>query len=485
MRIVQFYAIIVLRNVRYEGYEVVADVQREEFIMLRRKVYNRLLRWKSERQGKTAVLLKGARRVGKSTLVEAFGKNEYASCLIIDFFQAPAEVKAYFEDYRTDFDTLFLYLQAFYGVDLVKRKSLVVFDEVQMFPQARGLIKYLVADGRYDYIETGSLLSIRQNVEGIIIPSEEEAVSLGPLDFEEFLWAMGEEKLATLIRRQFEALQPLPDGLHRRAAGLLREYLLVGGMPRPAATYVEQRKFAPVDEEKRRILELYRNGVARFAKGCEYKVVSVLDNVAGQLSKHEKKFTLASMGKNARMRGYEEAFFWLSDARIANVCYASNDPGVGLSLNMERSSLKCYMADTGLLVTLAFADGDVTDEGVYRSILRGNIGINEGMLVENVVAQMLVAAGHRLFFYSQSGKAKKEKRMEIDFLVTRPYANAAGKPRVSPIEVKSPRQYGTTSLDRFKEKFGRRVGTQYVLHPKQMQVEGDRVRLPLYMGWCL
>ena len=423
--------------------------------------------------------------MGKSTLVEAFGKNEYASCIIIDFFQAPAEVKVYFEDYRTDFDTLFLYLQAFYGVDLVKRKSLVVFDEVQMFPQARGLIKYLVADGRYDYIETGSLLSIRQNVEGIIIPSEEEAVSLGPLDFEEFLWAMGEEKLATLIRRQFEALQPLPDGLHRRAAGLLREYLLVGGMPRPAATYVEQRKFAPVDEEKRRILELYRNDVARFAKGCEYKVVSVLDNVAGQLSKREKKFTLASMGKNARMRGYEEAFFWLSDARIANVCYASNDLGVGLSLNMERSSLKCYMADTGLLVTLAFADGDVTDKGVYRSILRGNIGVNEGMLVENVIAQMLVAAGHRLFFYSQSGKGKKENRMEIDFLVTRPYANAAGKPRVSPIEVKSPRQYGTTSLDRFKEKFGRRVGTQYVLHPKQMQIEGDRVCLPLYMGWCL
>lgn len=329
------------------------------------------------------------------------------------------------------------------------------------------------------------MLSIRQNVEGIIIPSEEEAVSLGPLDFEEFLWAMGEEKLATLIRRQFEALQPLPDGLHRRAAGLLREYLLVGGMPRPAATYVERRKFAPVDEEKRRILELYRNDVARFAKDCEYKVVSVLNNVAGQLSKREKKFTLASMGKNARMRGYEEAFFWLSDARIANVCYASNDLGVGLSLNMERSSLKCYMADTGLLVTLAFADGDVTDEGVYRSILRGNIGVNEGMLVENVIAQMLVATGHRLFFYSQSGKGKKENRMEIDFLVTRPYANAAGKSRVSPIEVKSPRQYGTTSLDRFKEKFGRRVGTQYVLHPKQMQIEGDRVCLPLYMGWCL
>lgn len=453
--------------------------------MLRRKAYDRLLRWKEERQGATAILLEGARRVGKSTLVEEFGRREYASCLVIDFFQAPDEVKGYFEDYRTDFDTLFLYLEAFYGVDLVRRDSLVVFDEVQMYPPARGLIKYLVADGRYDYIETGSLLSIKQNVQDIVIPSEEEAVRLDPLDFDEFLWAMGEENLATLILRQFEALKPLPDGLHRRAAGLLREYLLVGGMPRPVAVYVEQRKFAPVDAEKRQILSLYRNDVARFAHGYEHKVASVLDNIPGQLSKHEKRFSLASMGKSARMRGYEEAFFWLADARIANICYASNDPSVGLSLNADNSSLKCYMADTGLLVTLAFADGDSTDEGVYRSVLRGDIGVNEGMLVENVVAQMLVAGGHRLFFYSQSGKRKGEERMEIDFLITRPYANAAGKPRVSPIEVKSPRQYGTTSLDRFKERFGKRVGTQYVLHPKQMRFEDDRVYLPLYMGFCL
>lgn len=454
--------------------------------MLKRKAYDKLLRWKRERGGRTAILLEGARRVGKSTLVETFGKQEYAACLVIDFFQAPDEVKGYFEDYRTDLDTLFLYLQAYYRVDLVERDSLIVFDEVQMFPKARGLIKYLVADGRYDYIETGSLLSIKQNIEGIVIPSEEEPMRLDPLDFEEFLWAMGEENLASLIRRQFEKLVPLPDNLHRRASGLLREYLLVGGMPKPVDTYASQRKFAPVDREKRQILNLYRNDVAKFAKGYEFKVVSVLDNIPGQLSKHEKRFTLASMGKDARMRSYEEAFFWLADARIANLCLASNDPSVGLSLNADSSSFKCYLADTGLLVTLAFADGDETNEDVYRAILRGDISMNEGMLVENVVAQMLTASGHNLFFYAQSGAKKGEERMEVDFLITRPYPNAANKPRISPIEVKSsPREYSTTSLDRFKKRFGKRVGLQYVLHPKQLRVEGDRVYLPLYMGWCL
>jgi predicted AAA+ superfamily ATPase len=261
--------------------------------------------------------------------------------------------------------------------------------------------------------------------------------------------------------------------------------MLVGGMPKVVATYIEERDFSVVDQEKRQILTLYRNDVARFARGYKFKVVSVLDNIPGQLSKREKKFTLASLDKNARMRDYEEAFFWLEDARISNLCYASTDPIVGLSLNKEYRSLKSYMADTGLLVTLAFADKDTTAETVYRSILRGNIGMNEGMLVENLVAQMLVAAGHKLFFYSQSGHKEGEERMEIDFLITRPYTDAAGKPRISPIEVKSPRQYGTTSLDRFKNKFGKRIGTQYVLHPKQMKIENDRVYLPLYMCWCL
>ena len=453
--------------------------------MLKRKAYDRLLNWKERSAGKSALLIEGARRVGKSTLAQEFGRREYRTCLTIDFFQAPKEVKQYFHDYGHDLDALFLYLSAYYAVELHERESLIIFDEVQMFPFARGMVKYLAQDGRYDYIETGSLLSIKQNVRDIVIPSEEESLELNPFDFEEFLWAMGETSLATLIRDGFEALRPLPDNLHRRALALFREFMLVGGMPEPVRIYAEQRKFEPVDRVKRQIIELYRNDVARFAHGNEFKVVSVLDGIPGQLSKHEKKFTLSSIDKNARMRTYEEAFFWLSDARIANVCYASTDPSVGLGPSMEQSSLKCYMADTGLLVTLALSVGAVGEEDVYRAVLRGEIGLNEGMLTENVVAQALRASGHRLFFYSQSGKRDGEQRMEIDFLIVRPYANAAGKPRVSPVEVKSPRQYGTASLDKFKAAFGKRIGTQYVLHPKQMRVEGERVYLPLYMAHCL
>ena len=330
--------------------------------MLKRKAYDKLLKWKHENAGKTALLIEGARRVGKSTLARTFGETEYKSCLVIDFFQAPAEVKQYFEDYRTDFDSLFLYLSVFYNVKLYEHETLIVFDEVQMYPQARGLIKYLVADGRYDYIETGSLLSIKQNIKDIVIPSEEESLELEPLDFEEFLWGMDEKGLADLIRMSFNKMKPLPDALHRRALSLMREYMLVGGMPEPVSIYVEQRAFAPVDASKRRIVQLYRNDISRFATGYEFKVVSVLDGIPGQLSKHEKRFKLSSLDKNARMRTYEEAFFWLADARIANICYAASEPSVGLSLSMEQTALKCYMADTGLLVTLAFSDNNDTDD---------------------------------------------------------------------------------------------------------------------------
>lgn len=305
--------------------------------MLKRKAYEKLLEWKQQQAGKTAVLIEGARRVGKSTLAKEFGLNEYKSCLVIDFFQAPDEVKQYFRDYSNDFDALFLYLSAYYSVELFDRESLVVFDEVQMFPFARGLVKYLVTDGRYDYVETGSLLSIKQNIQDIVVPSEEQTLELAPFDFEEFLWAMGEKPLAQFIGSSFDSLKPLPDNLHRKASALFREYMLVGGMPEPVRIYTEQRKFQPVEQAKRQIIELYRNDVARFARGYEFKVVSVLDGIPGQLSKHEKKFTLSSISKNARMRTYEEAFFWLSDARIANICYASTDPSVGLGLSVEQT----------------------------------------------------------------------------------------------------------------------------------------------------
>lgn len=453
--------------------------------MLKRKAYDTLVDWKLTSQGKSALLIEGARRVGKSTLARAFGRNEYRSCIVIDFFEATDELKRDFRDLATDLDTLFLQIQARYGTALYKRESLIVFDEVQCFPFARGLIKYLVADGRYDYIETGSLLSIKQNVADIVIPSEEHAVSLEPFDFEEFLWAMGEKPLADLLRLHKERLKPLPDDLHRKATRLFREYVLVGGMPEVVARYAETRDFALVDATKRQILELYGNDVGKFAGTNRFRVQNIFQNIPGQLSKHEKKFSLASIGKDARMRTYEEAFFWLEDARIANIAYASTDPTVGLGLNADQTALKCYMADTGLLVSLCFPDTGLDAGSVYQQVLLGDLGLNEGMLIENAVAQQLRAAGHPLFFYSSYDRQDSSARMEIDFLIVGPYPGAAMKPRVCPIEVKSPKQYSTRSLDKFKEKFDKRVGTQYVVHPKPLKVDGDRVYLPLYMAHVL
>lgn len=428
------------------------------------------------------MLIEGARRVGKSTLARQFAATEYRSFIEIDFDHVDDEVKAMFRDYATDLDSLFLYLSTYFGVELYERETVFLFDEVQRFPFVRGLVKYLVADGRYDYIETGSLISIKQNVDDIVIPSEEESMRLNPLDFEEFLWAVDEEALARLLRENYEKGCSLPDALHKKASRLFREYVLVGGMPHPLQVYVNERNFSPVDREKRLILDLYRRDVARFAKGYEHKVISIFDQIPAQLSKHEKRFSITSLGKDARMRAYEEAFFWLGDAFIANLCYASNDPSVGLSLNLESSSVKCYLADTGLLTTMVLADSARTDESVYRAVLRGDIGLNEGMLMENVVAQSLVAQGRKLYFYSQSGKHRGHGRLEIDFLITEGYANAAGKPRLSPIEVKAARQYGTGSLDRLKEEYPKRVGLQYVISPNPYRREGDRCYLPLYMA---
>lgn len=454
--------------------------------LLRRKAYDELVRWKRESQGSTAILIEGARRVGKSTLARKFGEREYRSCLVIDFYKASDDVKALFDDLAGDLDALFSYLSGIYGVTLHERESLIVLDEIQFFPRARGLVKYFVEDGRYDFVETGSLVSIKMNTRDILIPSEEEALELPPLDFEEFLWAMGEEQLAGLVRDAYERRRPLPDALHKKASRLLREYMLVGGMPKPLAAYTESRSLAEAEKEKTRILRLYRNDVARFAQGYEYKVTSVFDEMPAQLSKHEKRFTLSTLAGDPRMRSYEESFFWLADARIANVCYNTTDPNVGLGMNEDRPTLKCYMADTGLLVTHAFSDQPERMEEARRDILLGKVSINEGMLAENLVAQALRASGRKLWFYSAAGDAGRG-RMEIDFLITAPYENAGMKSRVSPIEVKSTKRYTTSSLDRFKEKFGRRVGTQYVLHPGQLSVEegGERLHLPLYMAWLL
>ena len=453
--------------------------------MFRRKAYDKLLQWKRESQGARAVLIEGARRVGKSTLVEEFARHEYAASLVIDFSTVSDEVKGLFVQYRDDIDSFFMYLQAYTGVSLPRRESVVVFDEVQRFPPAREFVKQLVADGRYDYIETGSLISIRLNVKDIVIPSEERAIRLNPLDFEEFLWASGEEGLAAVVRASYDALRPLPEALHRKAERLFREYMLVGGMPQAVEAYLAERDFGEVDRVKRDILALYRNDIEKFGASDATRIKRVFSTLSGQLAHHDRKFRLSSLDKSARSREYADAFFWLSDACISCTCYGVGDPAVGLSSTMDEGSFKCYMADTGLLVAQLFADSEQTPHEVYRDVLLGKLETNEGMFAENAVAQQFVASGRQLFFYSRRDDAASENTMEVDFLISKGYDDAAGRMRVSPVEVKSTKRYGTRSLEKFKAKFGGRVGTQYVLHPKPMSDEGDLVRLPLYMAHLL
>ena len=452
--------------------------------MFQRKLYDSLRRWKEESNGSTALMVEGARRVGKSTLVEEFARNEYRSYVMIDWQKAPWAVRESFLRNMDDLDALFMDLSVYYGVRLYARETLFIFDEVQLFPFARGAVKHLVADGRYDFLETGSLISIRRNVEDILIPSEEESVSMFPMDFEEFLWAAGEERLAQAIREAFETRRALSPLLDNKAERLFREYMLVGGMPQAVERYLDTSDMGRVDRVKRQILRLYAQDVEKYGGTDRERVRRVFDEIPGQLSKHEKKFVLSDMDRNARGREYRDAFFWLDESYLINRCVNATDPHVGLTLHREDSSMKCYMGDTGLLVTQVFADRAYTSNELYRDVLFGKLEVNEGMLVENVVAQQLRSTGHRLFFYSRYSR-QAEDRMEIDFLLVGEYENAAMKARVSPVEVKSTKRYATVSLDKFKTKFDKRVGTQYVLHPRPLRVEGDRLYLPLYMAHCL
>lgn len=447
--------------------------------MMKRKIYTTLLAWKERRAGKTALLIDGARRVGKSYIVEAFAKKEYRSYILIDFFTASQDVKDLFENYLHDLDTFFLFLSNYYQVKLYPRETLIIFDEVQEFPRARGAIKYLVADGRYDYIETGSLMSIKKNVQDALIPSEEHHVNLYPMDFEEFLWALGDDMLMPFIKERFEKKQPLGPALHRKAMDLFRQYLIVGGMPQAVKEFVESRDFDEVDRVKRDILTLYRADMMKHAQGYEIKVARVFDEIPAQLQKHERKFKLADLEKNARMRDYEDALFWLDDAMIVNTCYNSTAPNIGLKLNMDRLTLKCYMADTGLLISHAFDENGIVSEEIYKKILFDKLEVNMGMIVENVVAQMLVASGHKLYFYSNPSREDRNARMEIDFLIAKD--KISNRHNISPIEVKSSTRYTLTSLRKFVTKYKEQTHIPYVIHPNDFKEEDGIVYLPLYM----
>ena len=447
-------------------------------MILKRKIYQKMLDWKNESNGTSVLMLDGARRVGKSFLCEQFGKNEYKSMILIDFGNIAREMADIFDKESADLDLFFARLAAYYRTRLYKRKSLIVFDEVQQFPRARQLLKYLVADGRYDYIETGSLLSLKRNVKDILIPSEEEHLEMFPLDFEEFLWAMGDETTVPFLRLCFKKKQPLGQALHRKVMNDFRQYLLAGGMPQVVLEYMKERDFAAADRMKKRILTLYRNDISKFAGGYESKVTAIFDAIPGQLSKKEKKYKLSSISKTARLRGYEDAFMWLADAMIVNPCFNATDPNVGLALSSDHATQKIYMADTGLLVTHVFRDNEYIDNELYRAILFDKLNINEGMLMENAVAQMLRRNGHRLYFYSRVDSNNRKNMMEIDFLI-------ANKKKISPVEVKSSVYKAHSSLDKFRRKFSSTLGDAYVLYSRDVMIKDNVIHLPVYMAMFL
>ena len=446
--------------------------------MMKRKIYQQLIEWKEQRHGEVALLIEGARRIGKSYIVEEFGRNEYDSYLVVDFNKAPQMVHEWFDLYLEDLDTLFLYLSQHYHVKLHERRSLIILDEIQLCKRARAAIKFLVADGRYDYIETGSLVSIKKNTEGIVLPSEERSLKMYPMDFEEFLWATGNETLMDLIRKMYENCKPMGQVFHRQAMDAFRKYMIVGGMPQAVKKYIETKDFDAVDEAKRDILTIYRNDIFNYAGDQADKLTSIFDQIPSQLSKHEKKFRLSALKPGAKYRDWDDAFFWLKDARIVNICHNSTEPNIGLKLNEERTTLKCYMNDTGLLISHAFDERGIVSSDIYRKLLLEKLEVNEGMFMENMVAQMLTSSGHNLYFFSNSSE-NAEDRMEIDFLLQKD--KVTSRHNIRPIEVKSGKNYTLSSLNKARRKFSEHLTTPTVIHTSDLKIEGNVTYLPIYM----
>lgn len=450
---------------------------------MKRKIYDQLLDWKETRSHKEALLIDGARRVGKSWIVEEFARKEFQSYILIDFSEAAKDILDLFRTYKGRWDDFFIHLQLVAGVKLYPKKSLIVFDEIQKFPEAREVIKYLVQDGRYAYIETGSLMSINANVKDINIPSEEHRINMYPMDLEEFLWALGDDMTMEYVRDCFTKRQPLGQPLHRKMMDYLRLYMIVGGMPQAVAEWVTTKDFDEVDRTKRNILALYRSDISKYARGQEAKVTKIFDTLPSQLQKHEKKFTLSALGTGTRGRTMETAFFWLDESRVINTCFAASEPTIGLEMKVNDASRKLYMADTGLLISHAFTEAAIKAEQMYRKLMHDKLEVNKGMLMENLVAQMLKTAGHKLYFFSSYSKTDAEDRMEVDFLI--PKQVISSRHNIHPIEVKSSPRYALTSLGRFTKKYSKAVAEPIVLHTGDVKVDEGIVYLPLYMAGLL
>ena len=436
--------------------------------IFRRKLYSKLLKWKNDSQGRTAILVEGARRVGKSTLVEEFAKKEYETYILIDFNRAPLHIRNLFDD-LTDLNRIFLVLQQQYHVVLKPRKSLIVFDEVQRCPTARQAIKYLVADGRFDYIETGSLISIKKNTKDITIPSEEERVTLYPMDYEEFRWALGDTVSVDLLRQFYDNRSPV-GAAHRKTMGDLRLYMLVGGMPQAVDTYLKTNNLSIVDQVKRGILRLYLDDFQKIDVSGNAERLFV--NIPAQLSANANRYLASTVIGEKSENKMGELLQALEESKTVIFSYHCTDPNVGMSLNKDLSRYKIYLADTGLFVSLCFLDKDYTENVIYNKLLSDKLEANLGYVYENLVAQMLASSGNGLFYYTFP---KDEKHnYEVDFLLSR------GN-KVVPVEVKSSGYRTHRSLDVFCEKYSSRIGNRYLLYTKDYFQDGQTTCLPVYM----
>ncbi len=437
--------------------------------VFKRKIYDEMLVWKAESAGESALLIEGPRRVGKSTIVRLFAQNEYRSHIIIDFAKASVEEKRLFNDI-SDLDYFFTRLKLLRGVSLYERESVIIFDEVQQYPIARQAIKYLVEDGRYDYIETGSLISIHKNVDTIVIPSEEEAISMYPMDYEEFRWALGDTETIPLLKEMFEKKKPLGDGVNRKMLRDYRLYMLVGGMPQAVSKYIETQDFVKVDKVKRGILRIYEQDFHKLDKTDKAK--AIFKAIPSELYKNATRYQMTTvLGKvnGASVRGLVEM---IEDSRTVNIAYHSNDPNVGMELTSDKSSYKMYVCDTGLFVTLAFWDKKFTDNVIYQKLLNDKLDANLGYVYENAVAQALASSGNKLFYYTWLDDNKHT--FEVDFLLSR-------RSKLWPQEVKSAGYSTHKSLDEFCRKYSGRISNRYLVYTKDLRNDGEITMIPIYM----
>ena len=449
-------------------------------MIFKRKIYDELLKWKEQMSGKYAILIEGARRIGKSTIVEEFAKNEYEDYLILDFGKEGDAVRSIFENDLDDMNSFFrnLFLQK--GKDLTGKKAVIIFDEVQMFPRARHAIKYLVEDGRYDYIETGSLIRIKKNVRNIIIPSEEHSVKMYPMDFEEFLWAQDDTITCSIIRDAFISGKPLGDDAHRKIMQRFRTYMVVGGMPQAVSAFVDGKSYQQIDDIKQEILKLYENDLKKYDDEEKENASLIFSTIPKQLNDHGAHFFFSEVDKNARYKNYVDSVSFVSEAMIGNLCANVTSPDILLEQFADKSNFKLYMGDTGLLISMVMRTGE--DRGLlYRSLIFDKLGTNQGAIIENIVAQMLTANGHDLFFHEymyRPEESENEKKYEIDFLLSR-------EKKLSPIEVKSSGYQTHKSFDYFIKKYPIKVGERFILYPKDQRCENGIRYLPLYMTMCL